>query len=124
MPNYPVHTIASAPEKSKPALEQLRSGAYKPSSIRSYSNYVSALLNVATKSGWVAPLFEVSKEWRNVWDVADAPSSRQIIRFAVKLGKKPNSLSEDDLTAWRLDSHHFLSADVASPLPELVDNCI
>jgi alkylhydroperoxidase family enzyme len=24
MPNYPVHTIASAPEKSKPALEQLQ----------------------------------------------------------------------------------------------------
>ena len=24
MPNYPIHTIASAPEKSKPALEQLQ----------------------------------------------------------------------------------------------------
>jgi integrase len=84
-------------------VQHLRSGAYKPSSVRSYSNYVSALLNIASKSGWVAPLFEVPKEWRNIWDVADAPSSREIIRFAVKLGKKPNNLSEDDLTAWRLD---------------------
>ncbi|WP_433971941.1 hypothetical protein [Tunturiibacter lichenicola] len=88
----------------EPFLQHLRAGKYKPNSIKSYRNFVNILLKSARASGWIALPFEVPAAWRPFWDLAaESTTNREIIRFAVELGRKPKDFSEDDLTTWRLN---------------------
>jgi integrase len=86
----------------EPFLRKMQSGKYKPESVKSYRNFVNMLLKLAVASGWAARPFQVPSIWQALWDAIEADAQREILRFAIALGKKPRDLSEDDLTAWCL----------------------
>jgi integrase len=90
-------------QQMEPFLQYLRSGKYKPNSVKSYRNFVNILLRSARASGWSALPFDVPAAWQPLWESTRCVRTKEIIRFAVQLGRKPKEFSEDDLTTWRLN---------------------
>lgn len=84
-------------------LQHLRSGKYAGNSVKSYRNFVNMLLKLARTYGWKPCPFQVPSAWQALWDAIDKAVAREMMRFAIKLGRKPNDFSEDDLTTWCLN---------------------
>jgi integrase len=83
-----------------PFLEHLRSGKYKPNSVKSYRNFVNILIKSAVTAGWSPRPFQVPAVWKPMWDAVGVTHSRKVLRFAIELDRKPGTLSDDDLRAW------------------------
>jgi integrase len=90
----------------------LESRKYKKNSIRSFCNYVGILLRHAQILGWERATPELPEEWRNIADAFPTGAQRDIIWFAVKLGKTPKLLSDDDLENFR---QHFCDKGGTDP---------
>jgi hypothetical protein len=84
-------------------IASLRAGPYKTSSVKSYRNYLNILLRRAHEAGWVRTEKVLPSDWQAVIDVLPSHHMRSIVSFAVRIGKDPGTLCEDDLAAWRLE---------------------
>jgi integrase len=82
-------------------IAYLKAGKYKPSSVRSYRNYLNILLRRAGEAGWVRPQNVLPPKWQIIADVMPRRAQRSILSFAVRIGRDPETLCEDDLAAWR-----------------------
>lgn len=84
-----------------PFFAHMKAEPYKASSVRSYRNYFNILLRRASEAGWVCPEYVLPSEWQGIADVLPQSSTKLIVRFAVRIGKTPRTLCEDDLAVWR-----------------------
>jgi integrase len=82
-------------------ISHLKAGKYKTSSVKSYRNYLNILLRRAHEAGWVRPKKVLPSEWQVIADVMPRRAQRSILSFAVRIGRGPGTLCEDDLAAWR-----------------------
>jgi hypothetical protein len=82
-------------------VAHLKAGKYKASSVRSYRNYLNILLHRADGAGWVRPEYVLPPEWQAIAGILPQRFLNTFGRFAVRIGKHPATLCENDLAAWR-----------------------
>lgn len=88
-------------DRKEAFIARLKAGKYKDTSVKSYRNYLNILLRKADEAGWIRPLIVLPAEWQAIADVVTRKAHKSIISFAVRIGRTPETLSEDDLAAWR-----------------------
>ena len=82
----------------------LRDGKYKPSSIKSYRNYVNMLLRIARDAGWTCCEDLLPPAWITVATQLKKAGARALVTHVAGRGLWPTNVEESDLTDWRKTS--------------------
>jgi hypothetical protein len=89
----------------------LEAGRYTKETIKSYRYCIGLLMKIARDSGWEAPPEVMPTDWALVLTLTSTKAIESIVRYAVRIGKKPSTLTEDDLKSWcqeRVGAGHTL----------------
>jgi len=81
-------------------VEYLRGRQHTADTVRSYRYAINLLLKAARQHGWEIPSQVLPQEWATVMALASEKEVQSIVRFAVRIGKSPSTLNEDDLSIW------------------------
>jgi integrase len=78
----------------------LRERKYAKNSVRSYSNYISMLLNAARTLGWTPTVAPILPSWEPVAKAMRESATKMLIRHLAKKGYEPSAVQESDLAEW------------------------
>ena len=82
-------------------ISYLKAGKYKASSVKTYRNYINILIRTAEGMGWARPKIVIPPVWQSLLDGTARSSIKPIVLYAIRIGRTPSTLSEDDLSAWQ-----------------------
>jgi hypothetical protein len=93
----PVHRLETELEGFRAHLHQTR---YTRNTVKSYIHSIGILLKLAREYGWDNPPEVMPPDWALVLSMQNASEVKSIVRFAVRLGVKPSTFSEEHLSTW------------------------
>jgi integrase len=93
----PVHRLESELEGFRAYLHQAR---YTRNTVKSYIHSIGILLKLAREYSWDNPPEVMPSDWALVLSMENASEVRSIVRYAVRLGVKPSTFSEEHLSTW------------------------
>ena len=93
----PLHRLEVERERFGTHLEDRR---YTKETIKSYRYCIGLLMKIARESGWEAPPEVMPTDWALVLTLASTKGIESIVRYAVRIAKKPSTFTEDDLRSW------------------------
>lgn len=99
-------------------IAYLRAGKYKKSSVKSYRNYLNMLFRRAEDAGWICPDKIIPPEWEAIARALPKRMVKHIVRYAIRIGRTPQTLCEEDLKAWIRKK-----VEAGSPLTTAEDIC-
>jgi integrase len=73
---------------------------YSKETIKSYRYCISLLMKIAREHGWEAPPEVMPPDWALVLTMTSTKAIESIVRYAVRIAKKPSTFTEDDLRSW------------------------
>jgi integrase len=82
-------------------VAHLKGAKYKPSSVKSYRNYLNSLIGVAQRAGWKRSKAVIPPEWEGIAGALPRRLVTHIVGYAVQIGKSPANFSEEDLKMWQ-----------------------
>jgi hypothetical protein len=93
----PLHRLEVERERFGIHLEDRR---YTKETIKSYRYCIGLLMKIAREHGWDAPPEVMPPDWALVLTLTSSKAIESIVRYAVRIAKKPSTFTEDDLRSW------------------------